>query len=99
MGWADEDIANDGSDRMIDAVVAIGDVDAIVTRIRAHLDAGADTVCLQLREEKSADPALAALRRDQGGVRRGLGRGRVLVRRVRRHELEELGATRPRTRP
>jgi len=60
LGWTDDDIANDGSDRMIDAVIAIGDVDAIVSRIRAHLQAGADTVCLQLREEKSADPALAA---------------------------------------
>ncbi len=30
MGWSDDDIANDGSDRMVDAVVAIGDVDAIV---------------------------------------------------------------------
>ena len=60
LGWSDEDIAGDGSDRIIDAVIAIGDVDAIVSRVRAHLDAGADTVCLQLREEKSADPALAA---------------------------------------
>ena len=60
LGWSDDDIANDGSDRLIDAVVAIGDVDAIVSRVRAHLDAGADTVCLQLRERKSADPALSA---------------------------------------
>ena len=60
LGWTDDDIANDGSERMIEAVIAIGDVDAIVSRIRAHLQAGADTVCLQLREEKSADPALAA---------------------------------------
>jgi probable F420-dependent oxidoreductase len=60
LGWTDEDIANDGSDRMIDAVVAIGGVEAIVRRIRDQLDAGADTVCLQIREEKSADPALAA---------------------------------------
>lgn len=60
LGWSDEDITNDGSDRLIDAVVAIGDVDAIVRRVRDHLDAGADTVCLQLRAEKSTDPALAA---------------------------------------
>jgi 2-methylisocitrate lyase-like PEP mutase family enzyme len=44
---------------MIDAVVAWGDVDAIVARVRAHLDAGADHVCVQLRAESSADPALA----------------------------------------
>jgi probable F420-dependent oxidoreductase len=59
MGWSDEDIANDGSDRLIDAVIAWGDVDAIVSRVRAHLDAGADHVCVQLRVESSADPALA----------------------------------------
>jgi probable F420-dependent oxidoreductase len=59
LGWSDEDIANDGSDRLIDAVVAWGDVEAIVDRVRAHLDAGADHVCVQLRAESSADPALA----------------------------------------
>lgn len=60
LGWSDEDLANDGSDRLLDAVIAIGDVDTVVNRIRAHLDAGADTVCLQLRAEKSTDPALDA---------------------------------------
>jgi probable F420-dependent oxidoreductase len=59
LGWSDEDIANDGSDRMIDAVIAWGDVDAIVARVKAHLDAGADHVCVQLRADSSADPALA----------------------------------------
>jgi probable F420-dependent oxidoreductase len=59
LGWSDEDIANDGSDRMIDAVIAWGDVDAIVARVRAHLDGGADHVCVQLRVDSSADPALA----------------------------------------
>ncbi len=59
LGWSDDDIANDGSDRLIDAVIAWGDVDAIVSRVKAHLDAGADHVCVQLRAESSADPALA----------------------------------------
>ena len=59
LGWSDEDIANDGSDRLIDAVIAWGDVDAIVGRVKAHLDGGADHVCVQLRAESSADPALA----------------------------------------
>jgi probable F420-dependent oxidoreductase len=59
LGWADEDIANDGSDRLIDAVIAWGDVDTIAARVKAHLDAGADHVCVQLRAESSADPALA----------------------------------------
>lgn len=59
LGWSDEDIANDGSDRLLDAVVAWGDVDAIVARVKAHLDGGADHVCLQLRADSSADPSLA----------------------------------------
>lgn len=62
LGWSDDDIANDGSDRLIDAVVVIGDVDAIVKRVSEHLDAGADHVCVQLRAEKSADPQIEAYR-------------------------------------
>jgi probable F420-dependent oxidoreductase len=62
LGWAESDIENDGSDRLIEAVVAIGDVDTVVRRVRDHLDAGADHVCVQLREERSTDPALDAYR-------------------------------------
>jgi probable F420-dependent oxidoreductase len=60
LGWSDEDLAGEGTERLIDAVIAIGDVDAIVRRIRDHLDAGADHVCVQIREQDSADPALGA---------------------------------------
>jgi probable F420-dependent oxidoreductase len=62
VGWRDEDLAGEGSDRLIDAVIAIGDLDAIVARVRAHLDAGADHVCVQFRAERSADPSLDAYR-------------------------------------
>jgi probable F420-dependent oxidoreductase len=62
LGWSDEDVAGEGSERLVDAVIAIGDVDAIVRRVRAHLEAGADHVCVQLREERSTDPAVAAYR-------------------------------------
>ncbi len=61
LGWDDADLAGDGSDRVIDAVIAWGDVDAIVERVRAHLNAGADHVCIQLRVEASSDPALGGL--------------------------------------
>jgi probable F420-dependent oxidoreductase len=47
LGYADEDFAGGGSDRLVDAIVAWGDADAIATRVRAHLDAGADHVALQ----------------------------------------------------
>ena len=60
LGWGDEDLAGDGSDRLIDAVIACGDVGAIVRRVRAHLDAGADQVCIQVRADPSSDPALGA---------------------------------------
>jgi probable F420-dependent oxidoreductase len=47
LGWTDADI--DGpSDALIDAIVAWGDDDAIRRRIAAHLDAGANHVCVQV---------------------------------------------------
>jgi probable F420-dependent oxidoreductase len=46
-GFTDSDIADGGSDRLIDAVIPHGSADAIAEAVRAHLDAGADHVCLQ----------------------------------------------------
>jgi probable F420-dependent oxidoreductase len=60
LGWSDEDLTAGGSDRLIDAVIAWGDVDAIVARVQAHLDAGADQVCIQVRADPSTGPAVAA---------------------------------------
>jgi probable F420-dependent oxidoreductase len=48
LGFTDDDIANGGNDRLVDALVAWGSVDTIVKRVRAHHDAGADHVCLQV---------------------------------------------------
>lgn len=47
LGFTPDDVANGGSDRLIDALVAWGDEDAIRARIQAHWDAGADHVCIQ----------------------------------------------------
>jgi probable F420-dependent oxidoreductase len=44
----DADFADGGSDRLVDATVAWGDEEAIRTRVQAHLDAGADHVCIQV---------------------------------------------------
>ncbi len=55
MGWADEDLVHGGSDRLLDAVVVQGDAAAIAARVREHLDAGADHVCVQLRAPDPAD--------------------------------------------
>src|SRR5436305_683556 len=46
-GFGDDDIANGGSDRLIDAVVPQGSAEQIAEVVRAHFDAGADHVCLQ----------------------------------------------------
>jgi probable F420-dependent oxidoreductase len=55
LGFAEEDLADGGNDAFVDALVAWGDEEAILTRVRAHLDAGADHVAVQ---------ALAPGRRD-----------------------------------
>ena len=46
-GFADEDIADGGSDRLIDALIPQGTAGEIAEVVHAHLDAGADHVCLQ----------------------------------------------------
>ncbi len=47
-GFSDEDIAPDGSDRLVDALIAWGDEEAIAARINEHRAAGADHVCIQV---------------------------------------------------
>jgi len=46
-GFAEADLSGGGSDRLIDAVIPHGDARAIAEVVHAHLDAGADHVCLQ----------------------------------------------------
>jgi probable F420-dependent oxidoreductase len=46
-GMTDADLDGGGSDRLVDTVVAWGDEDAIRSRIQAHMDAGANHVCIQ----------------------------------------------------
>jgi probable F420-dependent oxidoreductase len=48
LGWGDEDLADGGSDRLIDALLADGDPAQAAVRITEHLDAGADHVALHL---------------------------------------------------
>ncbi|GAC1323190.1 MAG: LLM class F420-dependent oxidoreductase [Mycobacteriales bacterium] len=47
-GFGDEDFADGGSDRLVDTIVAWGDESVVADRVRAHLDAGADHVCVQV---------------------------------------------------
>ncbi len=62
LGFTDEEVAKPGSDRLVDAVVAYGTVDAIAARLKQHLDAGADHVPVQvLTSPDKLVPALAEL--------------------------------------
>jgi probable F420-dependent oxidoreductase len=46
-GFTERDLVDGGSDRLIDAVIPHGSAGQIAEAVRAHLDAGADHVCLQ----------------------------------------------------
>ena len=60
LGFDEADLQNGGSDRLIDAIIAWGDLYAIRNRIRAHQFAGADHVCIQvLTEERLSLPRVA----------------------------------------
>jgi probable F420-dependent oxidoreductase len=71
LGFTDEDFADarsvageakPGSDRLVDAVVAYGTADAIATRLKEHIAAGADHVPVQvLTGPDKLVPALAEL--------------------------------------
>jgi probable F420-dependent oxidoreductase len=48
LGFSEGDIADGGSDRLVDRIVAWGDEAAIAARVAEHRDAGADHVCIQV---------------------------------------------------
>jgi probable F420-dependent oxidoreductase len=56
LGYDDGDFADGGSDRLMDALIPCGDAAAIAPRVRAHLDAGADHVCLQVVADMGSFP-------------------------------------------
>ena len=62
LGFDEAQLANGGSDDLIDAVVAWGDEAAIAARVREHFAAGADHVCLQPLALDPADACLGTLR-------------------------------------
>ncbi|CAG0949742.1 Putative coenzyme F420-dependent oxidoreductase [Myxococcaceae bacterium] len=62
LGYGDEDFEGGGSDRLVDAIVAWGSDAVIEARVKAHLDAGANHVCIQpLRPDGKPGPDLEAL--------------------------------------
>jgi hypothetical protein len=48
LGFTTEDTADRGSDHLVDGLVAWGSLDAVATRVKEHLAAGADQVCIQV---------------------------------------------------
>jgi probable F420-dependent oxidoreductase len=73
LGFAEDDLANGGSDRLVDAIVAWGEAASIVQRVREHFDAGADHVSIQVLLERM--PQQAVVRRTapgDGSVPRGV---------------------------
>jgi probable F420-dependent oxidoreductase len=65
LGWGDADLADGGSDALIDALVAHGPADHVAARLREHLEAGADHVAVHLLAREEEDPleAFTALAR------------------------------------
>jgi probable F420-dependent oxidoreductase len=56
LGFGDEDFADGGSDRLVDALVAWGDEATIAARVQEHRDAGADHVCIQVVNQDADAP-------------------------------------------
>jgi probable F420-dependent oxidoreductase len=66
LGFTEADLAGEGSDRAIDELVVSGDSATVGSRLREHLDAGADHVAVQLLlgaddDAKGAYSALAGI--------------------------------------
>ena len=69
LGWTDADLADGGSDALIDALAVHGDAAAIARGVTAHLEAGADHVAVQVLNSDPL-PALRALAGQLGLARR-----------------------------
>jgi probable F420-dependent oxidoreductase len=48
LGFTEDDLKDGGSDRLIDALIVWGDEETIAARVKAHHDAGAEHVCVQV---------------------------------------------------
>jgi probable F420-dependent oxidoreductase len=62
-GFTDDDLADGGSDRLVDAIVAWGDEAAVAERVAAHHAAGADHVCVQVLPPEPTAVPMAEWRR------------------------------------
>ena len=62
LGFDETDWKDGASDRLVDALVAWGDVEAIRSGVQEHLDAGADHVAVQPVPREQGDLGLDQLR-------------------------------------
>jgi probable F420-dependent oxidoreductase len=67
-GFTERDLHGAGSERLIHALVAIGDLDDVAARARAHFDAGADHVCVNPLGRMRDEIPLADLQQLAGRV-------------------------------
>jgi len=66
-GFSETDVEREGSDDLVDRLVAHGDAAVLAAAVRAHLDAGADHVCVQVQPAMSdIIPALRAIAAELG---------------------------------
>lgn len=68
-GFSERDLQGAGSEHLIDALVAIGDLDDAAARVQAHLEAGADHVCVNPLGRARAEVPLADLQQLAGRLR------------------------------
>ena len=67
-GFSEDDLDADGSDRLVDAIVAWGDERAVRERVQAHFAAGATHVCIQAISDDPLATGFAAYRRVAAAV-------------------------------
>jgi probable F420-dependent oxidoreductase len=68
LGYSEADLGGGASDRLVDAIVGWGGIEAIEKRVKEHLDAGADHVSVQVLTEDPARIPLAELRELAGAL-------------------------------
>jgi probable F420-dependent oxidoreductase len=61
-GFTEDDLADGGSDRLVDAIVVHGDVDVVARRVGEHHAAGADHVALQVLTPEVGEVPMAQWR-------------------------------------
>lgn len=69
LGFTEDDVSGDLSDRLVEALIVWGDEDTIYARVAEHHAAGADHVCLQVLGDHRSDVALEDIRRLAPGRR------------------------------